>query len=205
MATLTTDEMARIKAELFDNVLAIGAVPWIDVRAIYDIIQANVTSSSVSPTTSSTTVSTPGPVVLTLASVAELSSGNRLVLDVDAGREVVTVRAVSGNTVSVLCSKTHSGTYPVEVESPLTIVRGLIADLETVDQQERLVIPQAGIAQVDEIKFFGRSEGGGPIQGLTHHRDLVRSRLAASTGLTGILRTLRARASSSGSSSYEAY
>lgn len=203
MATLTTDEMARIRAELFDNVLGVGAVPWIDVRSIYDVIRDNVSSSSTAATTSSTTVSTAGATTLTLASVTGLASGTRVVLDVDASREVVTVRAVSGSTVSVICAKTHSGTYPVEIESALTIVRGLLADLEALDQQERLMVPQAGVKIVDEIEFFGAAEGGVQ-QSLTARRNALRQRLASATGLTGILRDLAARARG-GVSSMEVY
>lgn len=206
MSTLTANEMGRIKAEVFDNVLDIGATPWIDVRAIYDIIQTNVSSASTAPTTSTTAVTSPGPTVLTLASVTGLSASSRIVLDVDAGREVVTVRAVIGSTVSVLCTKTHSGTYPVEIESPLTIVRGLLADLEAIDLQERIAIPQAGVKKVDEIEFFGRNEGGAAHMALTKHRNTLRSRLASACGLAGIMRELMSRAAiAGGSTSYEAY
>ena len=39
MATLTDDEMARIKAELLDNVLSIGALPYASILAVYDLIR----------------------------------------------------------------------------------------------------------------------------------------------------------------------
>ena len=204
MSTLTTAEMWRIRAELFDNVLNMSAVPWIDVRSIYDVIQANVSSSSTPPTSSSTAVTSAGPTVLTLASVTGLDVASRIVLDVDAAREVVTVRAISGLTVSVVCTKTHSGTYPVEIESALTIVRGTLADLEAIDQQERIAIPQAGVKRVDEIEFFGRTEGGVHAS-LMAHRNSVRARLASETGLSGIFRELAARASTSGVSTVEVY
>jgi hypothetical protein len=204
VSTLTDDEMWRIKAELFDNVLGFGAEPYIGVRAIYNVIQQNVTSSSVSPTTSTTAVTSAGPVVLTLASVTGLAASSRIVLDVDNAREVVTVRAVTGSTISVVVTKTHSGTYPVEVESGLTIVRGLLADLETLDQQERITIPNGGVKRVDEIEFFSRAEGNVQ-QSLTAHRNAIRSRLASATGLTGILRELAARVSAGGGSTFEVY
>ena len=204
MTTISDAEMWRVKAELFDNVLDFGAVPWLSVRAIYDVIRANVSGSSVAPTTSSTAVTVPGATVLTLASVTGLAAASRVVLDVDASREVVTVRAVSGSTVSVVCSKLHGGTYPVEIESGLTIVRGILADLEAIDQQQRLAIPQAGVRRVDEIEFFGKADGGSARAQLEAHRNQLRGRLAAATGLTGILRELAARASG-GASAFEAY
>jgi hypothetical protein len=204
MTTITTQEMWRIKAELFDNVLDFGAVPWLSVRAIYDVIQANVSGSSVAPTTSSTAVTVPGATVLTLASVAGLAAASRVVIDVDTAREVATVRAVSGSTISVVCTKLHAGTYPVEIESGLTIVRGILADLEAIDQQQRLAIPQAGVRRVDEIEFFGKADGGGARAQLEAHRNTLRGRLASATGLTGILRELAARASG-GLNAFEAY
>ena len=205
MATLTDDEMARIKAELFSNVLDLGAVPYISVLAIYSLIRDNVSSSAVAPTTSTTAVTAAGPSVLTLASVTGLASGSRVVLDVDASREVVTVRAVAGLTISVVCAKTHSGTYPVEVESALTIVRGLMADLEAIDQQERIAIPQAGVKRVDEIEFFGRAEGGSAQASLTQHRYALRGRLASATGLTEVLREMASRVSQGGVMGFEVY
>ena len=45
MATLTDDELSRIKMEVLDNVLSIGAIPYIGIKAVYAIIQENVVSS----------------------------------------------------------------------------------------------------------------------------------------------------------------
>lgn len=142
--------------------------------------------------------------MLTLASVNGLVASSRVVLDVDNAREVVTVRAVSGSTISVVCTKTHSGTYPVEVESALTIVRGILADLEALDQQERITIPNGGVKRVDEIEFFSLAEGN--VQSsLTTHRNALRSRLASATGLGGLMRELAARVAMAGSTSFEVY
>ena len=70
MATLTEDELARIRAEVLDNVLDAGATAYFDVRGIYDVIRTNVVSSSVSATTSTTTVSSAGPTTLALVGTA---------------------------------------------------------------------------------------------------------------------------------------
>ncbi len=185
----------RIRAELFDNVLDVGAVPMIDIHAVYtSVIQPNLASSSTPPTTSATTVSAAGPATLTLASVAGLTAGSsRVVIDVDAAREVCTVRAVSGLTISVLCKQAHSGTYPVEVESGLTIVRGVIADLESLDQVQRANFGSAGVKRVDEIEFFSVSEGGSILVQAEAFRNVLRARLASALGVTALLRDLAAR------------
>ena len=61
------------------------------------------------------------------------------------------------------------------------------------------MLPQAGLKRVDEIEFFGRGEGG-VTESLRAYRDGLRSRLAAATGLTGILNALVARARGGGGS-----
>jgi hypothetical protein len=147
--TLTEIELDRVKFEAMDNVLGFGAVPYASIRNVYGIIQDNVQSSSVDPTTSSTAVTAAGATTLTLVSAAGITQGTRVVLDVDDAREVVTVRNVSGLTISVVCAKPHAGTYPVEIESALTIVRGLLADLETLSQRERTLYSSAGVKSVD--------------------------------------------------------
>ena len=193
MSSLTDDEMARIKSEIFDNVLAIGAEPYIGVRAIYDVIRANVTSSSVTPTTSATAVTAAGAATLTLASVTGYAAQQRVVLDVDDARETCTIKVVSGSTIAVNCRYLHAGTYPVEVESPLTIVRGILSDLVTLEQISRTAFDTAGVKRVDEIEFFGRADGGSKLVQIDAKRNELRGRLASATGLTGILRELMSR------------
>ena len=73
MATLTDDEMARIKAELFSNVLDLGAVPYISVLAIYSLIRDNVSSSAVVPTTSATAGLVAGGTAATIDAVPSSS------------------------------------------------------------------------------------------------------------------------------------
>lgn len=178
--------MARIKAECFDNVLSVGAEPYLSVRALYDVIQANVESSSTAATTSSTTVSAAGPTTLTLASVSGLAAGYKVQIDSDAQRETVSVRAVSGLTISVLCRKTHSGTYPVELESALTLVRGVLSDLSALEQVTTLdAFNSLGLKRVDEVEW---SDGGASLY-VERARKRLRMRLASLCGLSGILRS----------------
>lgn len=200
--TLSQAEMDRVKFEAMDNVLGYGAVPYVSIRAVYDIIRDNVQSVSTDPTTSSTAVSAAGPTVLTLASVTGITAGTRLVLDVDDAREVVTVRAVVGSTVSVVCAKRHSGTYSVEIESALTIVRGLLADLETLSQRERVLYASVGVKQVDEVQFFGPAEGGGSMGLINAARIAKRHELARACGIDWIVREALARGAAG---SFEVY
>ena len=202
MATLTDDEVGRIKAEVLDNVLDVGAVPYIGIRAIYDVIRDHVASSSVAATTSATAVTAAGPTTLTLASVTGLAAGSRVVLDVDSVREVVTVRAVVGSTISVVCRRLHSGTYPVEVESPLTIVRGLLADLAALDDQEQDATASAGLKRVDEVEWE-TGAGASIADRLVARRAELRERLARACGISHVLAA--GRATARGGAGFEVY
>ena len=198
-AALSDDELARIKRECLDNVLGFGAVPYIGVTAVYTIIQANVVPSTAAlPTTSATAVTSTGAAVLTLASVTGYLAAQRVVIDSDDQRESCTVRAVSGSTISVVCRKLHAGTYPVEVESPLTIVRGILSDLISVEQAEQTMLLTAGVKKADEVEFFGRLDGG-PFQALEARRDRLRDELARACGISYIVNAGRARMSGGGS------
>lgn len=199
--TLTDDELARIKAELLDNVLSLGAEPYVSIRAIYDVIRDNVVSSSVSPTTSSTAVSAAGPTTITLASATGYAAGQRIVLDVDGSREVVTLRSLSGAVASVICRKTHSGTYPVEVESALTIVRGLLSELEVVRDQIADARASAGLRRVDEVEWMDAASGRTQLDEMHRARELLRRDLAYALGLRGIYEASK----QSGASRFEVY
>ncbi len=186
MATLTDDEMARLRAELGAHVLANSATPMVGVLSIWAVIRDSVVSSSVSPTTSATTVSTAGPVVLTLASATGYVAGQSIQLDCDAERETVTIRNLSGSNASVICRKAHSGTYPVEVESPLTIVRGLLSDLRRIEQGDFLAAFDAlGVKQVDEIIL----SDAGQLKFIDRARAMLRDKLATACGVPSFAST----------------
>lgn len=200
MSTLTSAEMDRVKYECIDNVLGIGAVPYIGIKAVYDIIRDNVSGSSTAATSSSTTVSSAGPTTLTVGSASGMTaSSTRIVIDVDAQREVCTIRNVSGLTVSVICQNTHSGTYPVEIESALTIVRGLISAIDVVEKHRGKAISRVGIKAVDEIQFFGASDGGTVLYENWQERARLRMELARACGIEWIVRESLQRRSGPGS------
>jgi len=191
--TLTDDELARIKRECLDNVLDFGATPYISVLSIYTIIRDHVVSSTVDPTTSSTAVTATGAAVLTLASVTGYVAGQRIVLDVDDARETVTIRTVSGSTVSVVCRYLHAGSYPVEVESPLTLVRGILSDLVTMEQAQRRNVQSLGLKRVDEVEWFGAAGEKTIGAELNERRMKLRMELAEACGIGWVVRQGMAR------------
>jgi hypothetical protein len=196
MTTLSSDEMARIKLELGDTVLAVGAQPWIGIRSVWDVIQTYVESSSVAPTSSSTTVSAAGPTTITVASATGLTAGMRVQLDCDGQRETCTIRNVAGSVLSLVARKVHSGTYPVEVESALTLVRGVLSDLISLEQVTSLAsFDSLGLRRVDEIEWSERGQS----YWIEYGRGILRRRLATACGVGWIYTASR------GSSALEVY
>lgn len=196
MTTLTTDEMARIKLELGDTVLAVGAQPWIGIRSVWDVIAQYVESSSIAPTSSSTAVTAAGPTTITVASVTGLNAGMRVQIDCDGQRETCTIRNVAGSVLSLMTRKVHSGTYPVEVESALTLVRGILSDLIALEQVNTISsFDSLGLRRVDEIEWDERGAG----YWIEWGKGLLRRKLASACGVGWIY------AASRGSSSLEVY
>jgi len=196
MTTLTTDEMARIKLELGDTVLAVGAQPWIGIRSVWDVIAQYVEGSSVAPTSSSTAVTAAGPTTITVASVTGLNAGMRVQIDCDGQRETCTIRNISGSVISLVTRKIHSGTYPVEVESALTLVRGILSDLISLEQVNTISsFDSLGLRRVDEIEWDERGAG----YWIEWGKGLLRRKLASACGVGWIYTASR------GSSSLEVY
>jgi hypothetical protein len=196
MTTLSSDEMARIKLELGDTVLAVGAQPWIGIRSVWDVIQTYVESSSVAATSSSTTVSAAGPTTVTVASATGLVAGTRVQIDVDGQRETCTIRNVAGSVLSLVARKVHSGTYPVEVESALTLVRGVLSDLISLEQVTSLSsFDSLGLRRVDEVEWSERGQS----YWIEYGRGILRRRLATACGVGWIYTASR------GSSALEVY
>lgn len=181
--TLTLIEMQRIKYELGDTVLNVGAQPWIGIRSVWNVIKDNVLGSDTPPTSSSTTVSAVGAVSITVASVTDLVAGTRVQIDVDGQRETCTVRAVTGSALSLITRKLHSGTYPVEIESSLTIVRGIISDLTQLEQVNTLAsFDQLGLRRVDEVEWAEK----GASYWIEYGKQILRRKLASACGVSWI-------------------
>lgn len=195
---LSDGELQRVRYELGHNVLELGALPYVGHRQIFAVIQENCASDAQDPTTSTTAVTAAGPASLTLASVTGIAQGARVVLDVDDAREVVTVRAVSGSAISVVCRKTHGGTYPVEIESALTLVRGVLSDLTV--NAEKIRDDGGDIKQVDEVTFFGEGGFDDSSLGRAYEKHIrLRRELASLVGIESN------RGGRGGGSSYEVY
>lgn len=185
---LLTAELYRLKYELGLNLLAVGAEPYIGISSLFEqVIQpylnaGAVTSSSTAVTP--TTVGEPEQFTLTLDSATGFATFARAVVDVDSRQEIATVQSVSGNTVTLLLSQTHSGTFPVTVEGGESIIREILRSIADIATELGESFSSAGIERVDEIKFF-RSQGGGSSRHdeLRAQREYYRRELASALGI----------------------
>lgn len=185
---LSAGELQRLRYELGANVVGIGAEPYIEHQRIFDVIQQNLTSDSTEPTTSTTAVTSAGSVTLTLASASGLSAGARVVLDTDDDYEVVTVKALSGSTITVNCRRTHGAPFPVEIESGLTMVRCKLWQLAGLERQVTDAAADAGLKKVDEVEFAVGRESS--LVTLKKQQHAARVELASLVNLGQVLRSL---------------
>lgn len=197
---LLESEIARIKYELGYNVLDAGADVYIETSALFEqVIQRFVSGGAT--TTSSTVVAasdTATAVALTLASATGFSLFSRVVVDVDAQQEIATVRSVAGNTITVLLSKAHSGTYPVLVEGAESIIRELLGQCTAISGfggKLQAAASTAGIKVVDDIEFFGDSAKNSLSAQQQALLSFWRNELASALGIDN-LRNTRGRAAS---------
>ena len=183
-APLTDDEIARIKTELWDHVLSIGAEPYIGFHPVFNTVRDYVLSSA-TPATSSSTAVTTAPVQTTLVVVdaTGYTVGCKIVVDCDDSREVCSVRSLATNVVGVSLRKNHAGTYPVEIESPRTIVRGILFDLSKLETTIADALDTSGVKRADEVEFFGPNDGGNTVTQLLASQYKLRLELARRVGL----------------------
>ena len=185
--TLSDVEMNRMRAELGFNVVSSGAQPFISHVQVFDLIRDYV-SSTYDPTTSSSAVTAVGPANITVADATNVVQFGAYVIDTGAQQEVVVCGNIATTTFSGVFAKLHSGTYPVERESPLTLVRQILARLTTLEDKIFQATGQAGIKAVDEIEFFGAANERSRLEQMFDVRDRLRKELASRVNLSTFVR-----------------
>lgn len=158
---LLQSEVWRLKAELGYNVLNVTASPYIGISSLVEqVIVPALTAGTI--TTSSTSVqASTDPTVrpVTLASATGFEVGQVIVLDVDDAQETATAQSLSGSTVSVRLSLAHSGTYPVTVEGPESIIREDLKRIRAVKRELAATFGEGALKKVDEVEFYQLPQG----------------------------------------------
>jgi hypothetical protein len=182
---LLPSELVRLRYELGYNLLTVGAEPWIGVASAFDNVIGPYLRSGASTTSSTAVVaaSAPTPTPITLADATGFDVGARVVVDVDARQEIVTVQSISGLIITVVLKNAHTGSYPVTVEGGESIVRDILTKLRNVSDKLESASTKAGIKRVDEIEFFGDSRSDTVFSNLRRQREYWRDELSSAIGL----------------------
>lgn len=184
---LSTEELARIKAALGYNVLAIGALPYVGFSQLFDqvVLPYLPTDTATTSATTVTAATSATPVSLTLASVTGVAAGARVIVDVDSLREVATVRSVSGSTISVALTLAHSGTYPVTVWGAEATVRDKLRKVTEIDDKFDSAAKTAGLKRAEDLEWYPNAV----FTGLSKQRMDARDELGAAIGIENRWRT----------------
>jgi hypothetical protein len=181
---LTTGELDRIRTELGDNVLTVGAEPYIGVSALFSQVIAPYLREGLDTTSSTAVLSSPSgtAVPITLASVTDISLHSRLAVDVDDFLEMATVRAIAGSVVTVILKKAHAGTYTVTLDGGLQIIRECLSALYKTQLQIDDDEGTGAIRKVDEIEFYD-SRKRSSLELLAAKQEHWRDRLRSALGI----------------------
>lgn len=181
---LLPSEVARLKFELGFGLLTNNAAAYARTTALFEqgllpyLSGGAVTSSS----TAVVAASAPTPAALTLASATGFAAGDRVIVDVDARQEAATIQSIAGSAITVLLSLAHAGTYPVTVEGPESMLRGVLGKLREMGESIAGSSTSAGLRSVGRgaVEWYG--DGSSTVlrslQSLQmHHRDELASML----------------------------
>ena len=190
---LLDSELARLKQELGFSLVS-TANPFIGNTVLFEqIIQPYVTGGTA--TTSSTAVTaatTLTPVALTLASATGFSAGQRVVVDVDSRQEIATIQSISGAAITVHLKNAHTGTYPVTIEGPETIVREILRRIYAVKDEMAVTFGEGSLKKCDELEWY--QSGVSLFGSLGTQLAFWREELAAALGIRSMWSLKRAAA-----------
>ena len=196
---LSNAEIDRIRAELWDNTLSVGAEPYIGVHAIFDtVIKPFLREGQDTTSTTSVAANAVGaPVILALDDPTGFATWDEVYVDVDDYQERATVRGLdSGTGISVILKKEHQPPYPVTVDSGIVIVRECLRRIREIkDKASRLYVGGGALKRVDEIEFYAPM-GLTAVGSVQEFLKMWREELALALGLKSILDRKRSHGTS---------
>jgi hypothetical protein len=128
----TDAEIETLRFHLGYGNIGVGGYPYTPdgFKELFgQVVQPNLSEGAA--TTSTTAISAAGLTTITPASMTGLATHERLVVDVGEDAELVVVRSVTLTTFAARFAKAHTAGYPIQVESGLTRLRGLLHDADT--------------------------------------------------------------------------
>lgn len=160
-AVITAAEVENLRYHLGYGNVGIGGYPYTPdgyFELFTNVIAQYLTDGAV--TTASVAVAI-GTVTVTPASMTDIATYVRLVIDVPPDEETVMVRAATGTTFSATFTKAHAAPFNIAAESGVTRLRALLAaaDLALANAFSDDTATTSGVKKVDEIEFFQALKG----------------------------------------------
>lgn len=161
---LSDSEIQSLRIALGYGAITTGAYPYTPdgfYEVFYGVVAPNLQTAAM--TTSVTAVAGIGIATIVVASATDIVARAKLIVDVGPDEETVTVRAVSGTSVSAVFAKTHTaGPYPVAIASGESMLRSLLTAAD--DARTKLVsttaIGVAGLKRAEDIEWYQEGSGG---------------------------------------------
>lgn len=157
---LTESEVESLRFFLGWGNLNVRAYPYTRDgwwEALYGVVRENLTEGA--ETTSSVAIAAPGIVTVTPASMTDIVTHARLVIDVGEDEETITVRSTTPTTFSARFALAHAADYSIAVESGVTRCRQLLTKAYSVLSVlvGTKITSSAGLKMVGqgEVEWFG--------------------------------------------------
>jgi hypothetical protein len=154
---LTSSEIQSLRYHLGYGAIGIASpyLPDTFLELFRDVVAPNLETGT--STTSATSVAAAGTATIVVLNATDITARTRLVVDVGDKEETVTVRAVSGTSITADFANTHTSTpYPVAIESGETRLRSLLsaADAAHTKMTATTAIDSAGLKRAEDIEWY---------------------------------------------------
>jgi hypothetical protein len=168
LSSLTTAEIEALRFFLGYGNISIGGYPYTPdgfFELFNSVVAPNLTSGE--ETTATTAIVAGSTTTVTPVSMTSIVVGSKLVVDVGAAAEVVSVKSVTGSTFSASFVSAHPASgYPVALFSGVARCRMLLDRADrawTAMQDVGDIASTAGLKKVDEIEWYGSGTGGNQV------------------------------------------
>lgn len=156
---LSDVEVQSLRFHLGYGNIAVGAYPYTPdgfLELFESVVAPNLETGN--DTTSATSVTADTVTTITVGAITGITARAQLIVDTGTDEEIVSVKSVSGLTVTARFAKAHSGTYPISTLSGESRLRRLLADADKVwaTLQSADITGTAGLKQLGqgEIEWF---------------------------------------------------
>jgi hypothetical protein len=156
--TITASEIDSLKFHTGHGSISVDAEPYISYHALFEqIIAPNLTTA---PESSSIGGISAGLTNVTPVSMTGIQSYTRLVVDIGADVECVTVQSVTASTFTARFQRAHAAGAPIAIMSGTARLRMLLHQADTALEaiSDSSVGAAAGLASVDkgDVSWFDR-------------------------------------------------